>query len=72
MTGSYDHIALGSDLDGYIKPMLPGLEDMAMMPDLAAFLQGQYGAAVADQILSGNALDLLGRAWGATRVVTCN
>ena len=26
MTGSDDHVAIGSDLDGYIKPALPGLE----------------------------------------------
>ena len=71
LTGCYDHIALGSDLDGYIKPMLPGLEDMAMMPDLADFLRGQYGAAVAEKILSGNALDVLRRGWGATRIVRC-
>ncbi|HEV2749295.1 MAG TPA: membrane dipeptidase [Gemmatimonadales bacterium] len=71
LTNSYDHIALGSDLDGYIKPMLPGLEDMAMMPDLADFLLNQYGPTVADQILSWNALDVLGRGWGATRLVSC-
>ena len=35
LTGSYDHIAIGSDLDGYIKPALPGLEDMSRMTKLA-------------------------------------
>ena len=68
VTKSYDHIALGSDLDGYIKPTLPGLEDMAMMPDLARFLQMQYGFPVADQILSQNALDLLRRGWGRSAI----
>ena len=69
LTGSYDRIALGSDLDGYVKPMLPGLEDLAMMPDLAYFLHRGYGPAVAEKILNGNALDVLRRGWGATRIV---
>jgi membrane dipeptidase len=31
ITGSLDHVAIGSDLDGYIKPALPGLEHMGRM-----------------------------------------
>ena len=71
LTGCYDHVALGSDIDGYVKPMLPGLEDMSMMPDLAYFLRREYGSAVAGKILSDNALDVLSRGWGATRIVRC-
>jgi hypothetical protein len=31
LPGTYDNIAIGSDLDGYIKPALPGLERMGRM-----------------------------------------
>ncbi len=36
LTGSFDHVAIGSDLDGYIKPALPGLEQMGQMARLQA------------------------------------
>ena len=39
LTGSYDAIGIGSDLDGYIKPALPGLEHMRRRPRLQAHLQ---------------------------------
>ena len=35
-TGSHRHTAIGSDLDGFIKPTLPGLEDMRDMTWLDA------------------------------------
>ena len=54
--------AIGSDLDGFIKPMLRGLEDMAGMWNLEKWLRTEYGAA-ADLILSGNALRVLKSAW---------
>ena len=31
VTGSHDHAAIGSDLDGWIKPALPGLEHLGRM-----------------------------------------
>jgi len=63
VTGSYDTIAFGSDLDGFIKPTLPGLETPAAFATLEARLTAKYGAAVAQQICSGNALRLL-QYWG--------
>ncbi len=63
VTGSYDAIAFGSDLDGFIKPTLPGLETPAAFATVEARLTAKYGAAVAQQMCSGNALRLL-RYWG--------
>ncbi len=54
--------AIGSDLDGFIKPMLRGLEDMAGMSYLENWLRTEYRAA-ADLILSDNALRVLKSAW---------
>jgi microsomal dipeptidase-like Zn-dependent dipeptidase len=64
LTGSYDHIGIGSDLDGYIKPALPGLEDMARMGALQDALRARYGDAEAEKICGGNALRVLRAAWG--------
>jgi len=59
VTGSYHTIAFGSDLDGFIKPTLPGLETPAAFATVEARLTAKYGVAVAQQICSGNALRLL-------------
>ena len=67
LTGSYDHIAIGSDLDGYIKPALPGLEHQGKMADLQRALRDHYGDAVAAQIAGGNALRVLHTQWGRKR-----
>lgn len=63
VTGSYDHVAIGSDLDGYIKPTVAGLEHMGKMRDLADALTERYGAAVAQQICCDNALRTLRAGW---------
>jgi microsomal dipeptidase-like Zn-dependent dipeptidase len=67
LTGSYDHIAIGSDLDGYIKPALPGLEHQGRMADLQGALTQRYGSDVTQQISSGNALRVLRAQWGRKR-----
>ena len=67
LTGSYDHIAVGSDLDGYIKPALDGLEDMSRMADLEHGLRTRYGDEVAEKIASGNALRVMRAHWGRKR-----
>ncbi len=67
LTGSYDHIGIGSDLDGYIKPALPGLESQGRMAALQEALRARYGDAVAEQIAGGNALRLLRAQWGRKR-----
>jgi membrane dipeptidase len=67
LTGSYDHIGIGSDLDGYIKPALPGLGDMGRMTSLQEHLRTRYGAENAEKISSGNALRVLRAEWGHKR-----
>jgi microsomal dipeptidase-like Zn-dependent dipeptidase len=67
LTGTYDHIAIGSDLDGYIKPALPGLEHMGRMADLQHALRARYGDADAEKMCSGNALRILRAQWGRKR-----
>ena len=64
VTGSHEHAAIGSDLDGYIKPALPGLEHMGRMRALQEALGRRYGAQDAERITSGNALRVLRAGWG--------
>ena len=44
ITGSHRHTALGSDLDGFIKPALAGLESASRLGRLEAALERRYGA----------------------------
>jgi microsomal dipeptidase-like Zn-dependent dipeptidase len=63
ITGSYDAIGIGSDLDGYIKPALPGLGHEGCMLRLQHSLRDKYGPETAEMISSGNALRVLRAAW---------
>ncbi|MGA2011985.1 MAG: membrane dipeptidase [Solirubrobacteraceae bacterium] len=67
LTGSYDNIGIGSDLDGYIKPALPGLEHMGRMAQLQSALRTRYGDQDAEKIAGANALRVLRSAWGRKR-----
>ena len=62
-TGSHDFTAIGSDLDGFIKPTLPGLEFPMAFSKLQAFLNDHYTPEVAERICSENALNLLLNYW---------
>jgi microsomal dipeptidase-like Zn-dependent dipeptidase len=64
VTGSHEHVAIGSDLDGYIKPALPGLEHMGRMSALQDALVARYGAVDAERISNGNAQRTLRAGWG--------
>jgi microsomal dipeptidase-like Zn-dependent dipeptidase len=64
VTGSRDHVAFGSDLDGYIKPALPGLEHHGRMHALQQALIERYGEAAAERFTSGNALRVIRCGWG--------
>jgi microsomal dipeptidase-like Zn-dependent dipeptidase len=54
------NVALGSDLDGFIKPTLGGIETAADLAPLAAALRARYPAD-ADDILEGNARRVIER-----------
>jgi microsomal dipeptidase-like Zn-dependent dipeptidase len=62
VTGDHRHVAIGSDLDGFIKPTIGGVKDMRSMAALERALRDQYGADAA-LITSENALRVLRRAW---------
>ena len=61
VTGDLDHVAIGSDLDGFIQP-IHGCSDYSQTPALVAAIRARYPQA-ADKILWGNALDVLQRGW---------
>ena len=63
LTGSHDHAAIGTDLDGFIKPTLHGLDDARHLKRLEEELERHYGAAVAEKVCSGNALRVLREHW---------
>lgn len=63
ITGGHDHIALGSDFDGFIKPTMGGLEKMADLALLDAALRERYGDETTDKMTSGNALRVLRKLW---------
>jgi microsomal dipeptidase-like Zn-dependent dipeptidase len=62
VTGSHDHVALGTDFDGFIKPTMGGLETPADLRPLEARLAERYGDDAA-LITSGNALRVLRELW---------
>jgi microsomal dipeptidase-like Zn-dependent dipeptidase len=63
ITGSHRHTAIGSDLDGFIKPTLAGLEHAGRLGQLEAALADRYGPDDAALIASGNVLRLLRDYW---------
>jgi microsomal dipeptidase-like Zn-dependent dipeptidase len=63
VTGSDDHVAIGTDLDGYIKPSLHGLEHLGHMKVLQEALVARYTATLAEKFTSGNLLGVLNGYW---------
>jgi microsomal dipeptidase-like Zn-dependent dipeptidase len=63
VTGSDEHVAFGTDLDGYIKPALPGLEHLGRMHALQEALVERYGADTAARFSSENALRVIRAVW---------
>jgi microsomal dipeptidase-like Zn-dependent dipeptidase len=55
-----DHVAIGSDLDGFIKPTLGGIDSAADLAPFADALRARY-PAVAERILEGNARRVIQR-----------
>jgi microsomal dipeptidase-like Zn-dependent dipeptidase len=64
ITGGYEHIAIGTDFDGFIKPTLTGLDGMGDLGRLTELLEQEYGDGAA-LMMSGNALRVLRQAWPA-------
>jgi microsomal dipeptidase-like Zn-dependent dipeptidase len=62
VTGGFDHVAIGTDFDGFIKPTLSEIERMADMARLERALREQYPQD-ADKLLSQNALRVLRAIW---------
>jgi microsomal dipeptidase-like Zn-dependent dipeptidase len=63
VTGSDDCVAFGSDLDGYIKPALKGIERLGDMRRFQERLTQKYEGRT-EAFTSGNALRVLRAAWG--------
>jgi microsomal dipeptidase-like Zn-dependent dipeptidase len=66
VTGSIEHAAIGSDLDGFIKPTMKGLETMDGFAQLQAALVARLGPDDARKVCSDNALRVLRAGWGQT------
>ncbi|MGI9557217.1 MAG: dipeptidase [Solirubrobacterales bacterium] len=66
ITGSYDHVAVSSDLDGFIKPTLAGLQDAEQLGSLEPAFAERHGAEAGEAITSANALRVLRAGWGGT------
>ena len=62
LTGSLAHVGIGSDLDGFIKPTMAGIDDVDDLAKFRAPLADAYPDDV-DAILSGNAVRVLRRAY---------
>jgi microsomal dipeptidase-like Zn-dependent dipeptidase len=61
-TPCFDHVSIGSDLDGFAKPSLAGLGDAGALARLSLALRAAYGDH-ANAILGDNALRLLRAHW---------
>jgi microsomal dipeptidase-like Zn-dependent dipeptidase len=62
VTGSYENVGLGTDLDGFIKPMVGGIENASSLKHLAKALHTAFPEH-AEAILYGNALRALRAAY---------
>jgi microsomal dipeptidase-like Zn-dependent dipeptidase len=60
VTGSHQHVGIGSDLDGFIKPTMSGVESAEDLAKLEDALRTAYPVD-ADAILSDNALRVVTR-----------
>lgn len=63
ITGGYEHIALGTDFDGFVKPTMKGLETMADLPKLEEAMAAEFGAEATELMTSKNALRVLRTLW---------
>jgi microsomal dipeptidase-like Zn-dependent dipeptidase len=66
VTGGFDHIGIGSDLDGFIRPTATGIEGSGDLARLEAAIRERYAGEDAEKLLSGNVLRVLHDGWGRT------
>jgi len=66
VTGGYDHIAIGTDFDGFVKPTPGGLETLADMKHLERGLRERFGDENAERIVWKNTLRVLETIWPRT------
>jgi microsomal dipeptidase-like Zn-dependent dipeptidase len=66
VTDGFDHIGIGSDLDGFIRPTATGIEGSGDLGRLEAALRERYGGEKASKLVSGNVLRVLHDGWGRT------
>lgn len=59
----YDHVGIGSDLDGFIKPTIGGVENISHLALLEQPLRDRYGGVAAEKIMGKNARQVLEEAW---------
>jgi microsomal dipeptidase-like Zn-dependent dipeptidase len=62
VAGGFEQIAIGTDFDGFIKPTMAGLENIAQLSRLEEALEDRYGAN-AKLMTSENALRVLRYVW---------
>lgn len=62
-TNSWDFIGIGSDLDGFIRPVRE-LKNLSKVKVLESALVKKYGREAADKILYANALRVFEQGWG--------
>ena len=62
ITEGYEHVALGTDFDGFIKPTMTGLDKVTDLKKLEDALKDKYKAD-AELITSKNALRVLRQLW---------
>lgn len=63
VTGGHEHIAIGTDFDGFIKPSMAGLQDSSDLRLLEEALQRRYSDEIAEKIAWTNALGVLETIW---------
>jgi microsomal dipeptidase-like Zn-dependent dipeptidase len=63
VTGGHEQIAIGTDLDGFIKPTMGGLVTAADLRLIEEGLRKRYGDEIAEQVTWKNALRVLETLW---------
>jgi microsomal dipeptidase-like Zn-dependent dipeptidase len=66
VTGGWDHVAIGTDMDGFIQPVRE-CPNYAHIGVIEEFVRRRYESQIAENILWRNALRVLQRGWTAPR-----